>query len=154
MIRWRRPGDEASIVRLVQTQLLPISRFSGLRGRHLRRDISKRLKRGSTLVAAKSPQSEPFGFLHMEIRKPVLFIDLLAVDGAEQNRSWGTLMMGTAEIFGAGQGCTEVRLFVDDINGRGLRFYAKLGYSVVRHVPEASCYELRKPLAPHLQPAF
>lgn len=147
MIRWKRPGDEAAIVRLVQTQLVPSSRFPGIRSRHLRRDMARRLQRGVTLVSAKSARSEPFGFLHMEIRKPVLFIDLLAVDGAEQNRSWGTFMMGTAEMFGACQGCTEARLFVDDTNARGLRFYARLGYLTVRHIPGASCYELRKPLA-------
>ena len=146
MIRWKRSGDNKTIIDLVRKELVPFSRFPGIRIRHLRRDIAARLKRGHTLVAAEPGLGRPFGFLRLEIHGPVLFIDLLAVDSARQNRQWGTRLMRAAEAYGISAGCAEARLFVDDTNTRGLKFYAKLGYVIVRHVPEASCYELAKPL--------
>jgi ribosomal protein S18 acetylase RimI-like enzyme len=152
MIRWRRGSDEDAIMQLVRKELVPISRFPGIRSRHLRKDIARRLQRGHTLVAADSLRGKPFGFVHMEIHGPVLFIDLLAVDSAKQNRKWGTYLMKAAEAFGTAIGCTEARLFVDDTNVRGLRFYQKLGYSVIWHISAGSCYDMGKPLSGQFYP--
>ncbi|WP_219640440.1 N-acetyltransferase [Cohnella sp. CFH 77786] len=147
MIRLRQPGDEEAIVDLVRTELVPLSPRPGMHGSRLRKEIDARLRRGVTLVASRTPRSEPFAFLHMEIRQRTLFVDLLAVSASAQNRRWGSMLMAAAEQYGASRGCTEARLFVDDTNERGLRFYAKLGYSAVRHISGAYCYELVKPLA-------
>lgn len=143
-IRWMRPGDEDSIVQLVKTQLVPLSPRPGMRSSHLRRDIEKRLRRGATLVVSGAGQAQPIAFLHLEVRQDILFIDLLAVAPSAQNRNWGTELMRQAEVYGVRQGCTEAKVFVDDTNERGMRFYAKLGYSVVRHIRDAYCYELMK----------
>lgn len=144
VIRWRQPGDEAAIVRLVRTELVPLSTRPYMRGSKLRQEMSERLRRGETLVATRSARSDPFAFVHMEFRGTTLFIDLLAVEASEQNRRWGTVLMLEAERHGMSRGCREVRLFVDEKNTRGRRFYEKLGYSVVRHLPGAYCYELIK----------
>lgn len=146
LIRWKKPGDERAIVGLVRTQLVPISPRPGLRGSRLRRELRPRLRRGATLVASRSARGEPFAFVHVELRSTTLFIDLLAVEPAEQNRRWGSTLLAAAERYGVENGCSESRLFVDENNERGLRFYAKHGYAVVRHIPQAACYELFKPL--------
>lgn len=146
MIRLRKPGDDEAIVELVRTELVPLSTSHRLRERQLRRDMATRLQRGSTFVAARWPGGEPFGFVHVEVRNSVLFVDLLAVSASKQNRSWGTELMRCAEDYGVRNGCTEARLFVDDTNFRGLRFYGKLGYAVVGQISGLRCYELFKPL--------
>jgi len=146
LIRGMRAGDERAIVDLVRTQLVPISPRPGLRGSRLRRELAPRLRRGYTFVASRTAKSEPFAFVHVELRSATLFIDLLAVNPVEQNRRWGSALMAAAERFGAENDCSESRLFVDDINERGIRFYTRHGYTVVRHVPKAACYEMFKPL--------
>jgi ribosomal protein S18 acetylase RimI-like enzyme len=148
MIRWKTPGDDSGIVDLVRTQLVPLSPRNHPRDGRLTQDVKTRLRRGATLVASKSRRGEPFGFLHMELRDDILFIDLLAVDSTLQNRHWGTELMQKAEQYGLAKGCTQARLFVDDTNHRGMRFYHKLGYSVVQHLKQLNCYELFKPLVP------
>jgi ribosomal protein S18 acetylase RimI-like enzyme len=148
LIRWFRRGDEDAIVRLVKEELVPLTQRPGMRDGRLRREIAERLRRGTTMVASRTAGSEPFAFVHLEVRQSVLFVDLLAVDSAEQNRRWGTRLMAEAERYGLARGCREARLFVDDTNERGIRFYAKLGYAGVRHLPDARCYELVKPLVP------
>jgi len=146
LIRWKRAGDERAIVGLVRTQLVPISPRPGLHGSRLRRELLPRLRRGYTLVASRTAKSAPFAFVHAELRSATLFIDLLAVDPAEQNRRWGSALMDAAERYGMENGCSESRLFVDEQNERGMRFYARHGYTVVRHIPKAACYEIFKPL--------
>jgi GNAT superfamily N-acetyltransferase len=148
LIRWRQPGDDPGIVELVRTQLLPLSPRNTFRSGQLRQDISTRLGRGATMVVPRAGNSDPLAFLHLEVRKTTLFVDLLAVEPSAQNRHWGTELMNRAEQYGISQGCTEARLFVDDTNLRGLRFYGKLGYFAVRHIRDAGCYELFKTLAP------
>jgi ribosomal protein S18 acetylase RimI-like enzyme len=146
LIRWRQPGDDSGIVDLVRTELVPLSPRNHPRDSRLRSDVLTRLRRGATLVASRNQRSEPFGLLHMEFRDRTLFIDLLAVQSSRQNRRWGSELMSQAEKYGRDKGCTEARLFVDDTNVRGLRFYDKLGYSVVRHIQQVQCFELVKPL--------
>lgn len=117
-----------------------------MRGARLRKELAARLQRGLTLVGSRTPDSEPVAFVHMEIRHPTLFVDLLAVDAKAQHRGWGTKLMAAAEKIGREHGCYDVRLFVDDTNDSGLRFYRNLGYRVARHIPEANCREMVKPL--------
>jgi ribosomal protein S18 acetylase RimI-like enzyme len=148
LIRWKEPGDDSGIVDLVRTELVPLSPRNHPRDSRMRSDVLTRLRRGATLVASRSQRSEPFGFLHMEFRDTTLFIDLLAVDSSRQNRRWGTELMMQAEKHGRSKGCKEARLFVDDTNVRGMRFYDKLGYSVVRHIKAIHSFELVKPLVP------
>lgn len=133
-------------MRLIKRELVPLSRRPRLRGARLRKEVAARLKRGLTLVGSRTPDSEPVAFVHMEIRPPTLFVDLLAVDAKAQHRGWGTQLMAAAEKIGREQHCFDVRLFVDNTNESGFHFYRKLGYRVARHIPEAQCREMVKPL--------
>jgi len=126
---------------------VPISPWHHPRDRRLHLEIVRRLRRGATLVAARSNRSPPFAFLHLELRNGTLFIDLLAVDASQQNKHWGTELMRRAEHYGIRRGCTVSRLFVDEANDRALRFYGRLGYQVQRHIKALKAYELAKLLA-------
>src|SRR5690606_2234251 len=125
----------------------PISPRPGLVGARLRREVLPRLKRGETLVASQTPRGKPFGFIHLIFRPSVMIVDLLAVAQKQQNRRWGSALLAAAEQYGSEQGCRESRLYVDSVNERGIRFYLRNGYSSVRYLKEADCYEMVKPLA-------
>jgi GNAT superfamily N-acetyltransferase len=146
MIRWRQSADDKAIVELVRTQLVPISPWHHPRDSRLSADIDNRLRRGPTLVASRSRNSSPFAFLHMELQGATLLIDLLAVDGSYQNKHWGSELMNRAEQFGREQGCTTARVYVDESNSKGLRFYQRLGYTKVSHIKQMKVVELMKPL--------
>ncbi|KIL35923.1 hypothetical protein SD71_11135 [Cohnella kolymensis] len=146
MIRWRQSADDKAIVELVRTQLVPISPWQHPPESRLSEDIKNRLRRGPTLVASRSRDSSPFGFLHMELQGTTLFIDLLAVDGSFQNKHWGSELMNEAEQYGREQGCTIARVYVDESNSKGLRFYERLGYTKVSHIKELKVNELIKSL--------
>lgn len=146
MIRWKQSADDKAIVELVRTQLVPISPWQHPRDSRLSADINSRLRRGPTLVASRSPNSSPFAFLHMELRGSTLFIDLLAVDGSCQNKHWGSELMNRAEQYGREEGCTIARVYVDESNTRGLRFYERLGYTKVSHIKHLKVVDLMKPL--------
>jgi ribosomal protein S18 acetylase RimI-like enzyme len=134
------------IVRLVRTQLVPLSPWHRPRDRRLYGEIVRRLREGETLVASRSRSGDPFAFLHLIVRDSTLFVDLLAVDPSRQNRHWGTELMRRAEEYGLGKGCELAQLYVDEGNDKAHRFYRRLGYRTVRHVEELRCYQLEKPL--------
>lgn len=145
MIRWKHAGDLKGIVQLVRTELVPISPWHHPRGRLLYMEVARRLRNGITLVAARTYRSTPFGFLHMEFRRDVLFIDLLAVDRRHQNKHWGTILMRRAEQYGKlHKQCSLALLYVDEDNLRGLRFYERLGYQITRHINGLKVFELMK----------
>ncbi|MFC5470594.1 GNAT family N-acetyltransferase [Cohnella suwonensis] len=144
MIRWRQPRDDRGIVELVRTQLVPISPWQHPRDSRLYSDITRRIRKGATLVASESRRSTPFGFLHMEFRTDTLIIDLLAVDSSHQNRRWGSELMQHAEQYGRKRGCRISRVFVDEDNSRALRFYQRHGYGGVRWIQSLKVIELAK----------
>ncbi len=146
MIRWKRPRDTRSIVRLVRSELVPVSPWHHPRDARLYDEVSRRLRNGATLVASRSGSSEPFGFVHLVVQDQTLFIDLLAVDSAYQNRHWGRDLMRRAEEYGQAHGCRMAMLYVDEGNEKAQRFYLRLGYSPVRHLEALKCYQMEKPL--------
>jgi len=146
VIRLRHPRDDKGIVELVRTQLVPISPWRHPRDGRLHAEIVKRLRNGETLVAVPSKRSSPIGFLHLQYRVPVLFIDLLAVDSRHQNKKLGTKLMTLAEARGIRHGCSSAAIFVDEDNAKALRFYHRLGYYTTRQFPALKVIELAKPL--------
>lgn len=144
MIRWRQSRDDNGITELVRTQLVPISPWQHPKDSHLNSEISRRMRRGATLVVARTRRSPPLGFLHMEFRNHTLFIDLLAVDSKYQNRHWGTELMLRAEEYGRKKGCAMSRVFVDEDNTRALNFYHRLGYHTLRALEALRVIELVK----------
>jgi ribosomal protein S18 acetylase RimI-like enzyme len=148
LIRWKQPQDDKRIVELVRTQLVPISPWQHPRDSRLHSDITRRLRRGATLVVTGSRRSAPLAFLHMEFHNQTLLIDLLAVDSSHQNRQWGTELMNRAEHCGRKKGCMMSHLYVDEGNSRALRFYNRLGYNTLRHIKPLKVFEMAKSLIP------
>jgi ribosomal protein S18 acetylase RimI-like enzyme len=148
LIRWKQPQDDKRIVELVRTQLVPISPWQHPRDSRLHSDITRRLRRGATLVVTGSRRSAPLAFLHMEFHNQTLLIDLLAVDSSHQNRQWGTELMNRAEQYGRKKGCMMSHLYVDEGNSRALRFYHRLGYNTLRHIKPLKVFEMAKSLIP------
>jgi ribosomal protein S18 acetylase RimI-like enzyme len=149
MIRLRRPRtDDAEIIRLIKTELIPLSYTSHPRDAQTIREIPKRLRRGVTFVASRTKTSTPLGFVHLYIVGDMLLHDMLAVHPHHRGKQIGTLLLAHAEAYGRSHKCREARLFVDDNNERAHRLYARLGYETVRYYPDVRCYELVKTLAP------
>lgn len=144
VIRWLRRGDLSAIVQIVQRELIPLSPHPHPRGRKLRQEIKTRLQQGSTLVAETDGRTA--AFLHLIIQQRVLFVDLLAVDRAYQGAGLGARLMKRAERQALEQNCAAARLYVDEENEGGRRFYERLGYGIVAYHASLQCYEMAKRL--------
>jgi ribosomal protein S18 acetylase RimI-like enzyme len=148
MIRLRRPRtDDAEIIRLIKTELIPLSYTTHPRDAQIIRELPKRLRGGVTFVASRTKTSTPLGFLHFYIIGDMLLHDMLAVHPQHRGKQIGTLLMAYAEAYGRSQKCREARVFVDQGNERAHRLYARLGYETVRYYSDVRCYELVKTLA-------
>jgi len=147
MIRYRRPKqDDTFIMRLIDSQLVPISHLSPAQIETIRKDIPKRLSRGITLIACQRYEDDPLGFVHFILHGKLLYIDMLAVAPESQRKRWGNMLMVHAEKFAASRGCTRSKVMVDAGNASGLSFYRKLGYVTVRYHTHNQCHELEKTL--------
>lgn len=128
-IRSRHPAtDDAVILRLIRRRLLPLNAPS-LRRKWTDRELKHRLKQGTTKVwtPAAAPRSRPGAFITFFIRDAELFVDMLAVDAPYQRSGIGSRLLRLAEAWGVSRGCRVMRLFVNDDNRAGIRFYMKHG---------------------------
>ncbi|GIP29230.1 hypothetical protein J23TS9_43600 [Paenibacillus sp. J23TS9] len=147
MIRYRRPKqDDAFIMRLIDSQLVPLSHLNTVQLEAVRKDIPKRLGRGITLIACQNYEDNPFGFVHYILHGDLLYIDMLAVAPESQRKRWGNTLMVHAEKFAVSRGCKRSKVMVDAGNASGLSFYKKLGYVTVRYHTQNHCHELEKTL--------
>lgn len=147
MIRLRNPRtDDAELIRLIRTELLPISHTARPLDAQIVRELPKRFRSGMTYVASLSKNSAPIGFVHCEIIGEVLYVDMLATNPDHRNRRWGKRLMAQGEAYGAAHQCKAARLFVDAVNDKARHFYVKLGYTIVHYHQDLRCYELIKPL--------
>ena len=154
MIRARNPKtDDTEILRLIQTELLPLSYSVHPLDAQVIRELPKRFRWGHTYVAAAGKTSEPYGFIHFEITGNILYLDMLVIHPHHRNRNWGKRLMASCEGYGQAHQCIAARLFVDEINTKALHFYTRLGYHITRYYPDLKCYEMIKPL-PLAQPAL
>lgn len=147
MIRARKPrNDDAELVRLIRTELIPLSHTARPLDAHMIRELPNRFRTGITYVATRSKFGPPVAFVHFYVHGEQLYVDMLVTHPEHRGMQWGTTLMAYAEAYGKASHCNVVRLFVDRINTRAHRFYNRLGYQTVRFIPELQCYELLKPL--------
>ncbi|MGM1048513.1 MAG: GNAT family N-acetyltransferase [Bacillota bacterium] len=145
MIRYRKPGqDDAAILQLIESQLVPLSNLSPKELDTIRKDIPTRLRRGVTLVASPNQEGNVIAFIHFMLHGELLYIDMLAVAPAAQRKRLGISLMKHAEGFALSRGCKRAKVMVDLGNQKGLSFYQKLGYSIVRIITPSQCYEMEK----------
>ncbi|GGG04524.1 GNAT family N-acetyltransferase [Paenibacillus abyssi] len=153
VIRPYRPRtDRNEIIRLIRTELIPLSHTVKPRDAKIIREIPKRLEQGVTFVASKSKSSLPLGFVQVLKKDQALLINMLAVDRQQQGRQLGSTLMRTAEAYGLSKECRHATVFVDEGNDRAMRFYARLGYGTAGYLQQLRCYEMRKQLVDPLIP--
>jgi ribosomal protein S18 acetylase RimI-like enzyme len=146
MIRSRKPTlDDSEILRLIRQELIPLNP-PGLRPVFSNRDMTKRVNQGTTFVWVpdEALRSRVGGFITCEPRGGALFVDMLALDRSAQGRGIGSMLLIQAERFGRVHGCTHTRLYVNDTNVRGIRFYQKHGMQPVWYDAGIRSYVLEK----------
>ena len=147
MIRPRRARtDDAEIVRLIKSELIPLSYTTSPRDAQTIRELPKRLRGGMTFVVSRTKTSTPIGFVHLYTQGETLLYDMLAVHPGHRGKQVGTMLMARGEAYGRAHGCTLARLFVDYGNPRAASLYARLGYEAIRFYPEIRCIEMVKEL--------
>lgn len=140
--------DQAELVRLIRTELIPLSHTVHQHDAQTIRELPKRFRRGITYVAALSKKSPPVSFLHFEVMGEVLYLDMMVTHPDHRNRQWGRKLIAHGEAYGLTQQCKIARMFVDQVNAKAHNLYNKLGYMTINYYPELRCYELVKPLTP------
>lgn len=148
MIRARKPQDDTELVRLIRTELIPMSATARPLDARMVRELPHRFRWGVTYVATRSKQGPPVAFVHFVADGGQLLIDMLATDSAHQRLGIGSLLMAHAEAYALARDCGSARLYVDACNVKAHRFYGKLGYAWNRYIPEWHVHELTKPLNP------
>ncbi|WP_410513959.1 GNAT family N-acetyltransferase [Paenibacillus sp. BR2-3] len=145
MIRYRRPKqDDAVILGLIETQLVPLSHLPQTVLSQVKKELPQRLGHGVTLVACPDYESDPLGFVHFMLHGDLLYIDMLAIAPAARRKRWGNMLMDHAERFALSRGCKRAKVAVDAGNTAGLAFYQKLDYSIARYLAQSYCHELEK----------
>ena len=141
----RRASDDKTILRLIRDELIPLNP-PHLRPRWSEREITRRLDRGATFVWV--PDGKPYaraaGFLTAIVRGDELFVDMLALDRGFQGRGAGGALLQRAENYGVQRGCKVMRLYVNDDNERGIRFYRKHGMTAVWYEASFQSYVMEK----------
>jgi ribosomal protein S18 acetylase RimI-like enzyme len=147
MIRLYRPRtDNAEIIRLIRSELIPLSHTINQRDAVTVRELAGRLRQGTVFVAAPGRFAMPQGFINLLVLGDMLQIDMLAVHPKLRGRHLGVELMKQGEAYGLSKKCRIARLYLDEGNERAHRFYARLGYSTVNFHRSVRCFELIKPL--------
>jgi len=148
MIRARKPkADDAALLRIIREELVPLGPASQ-REAWPDAALVDRLDRGTTYVWVPDEASRPRprGFVTFRSHGRELFVDMLAIDRVYQGNGVGALLMNKAARLGRKRGCRFVRLFVNEGNGQGIRFYRKHGFYPVRYDAKNEGYVLEKRL--------
>ncbi|QJC51302.1 GNAT family N-acetyltransferase [Paenibacillus albicereus] len=148
-IRYRghRPDDLPTLVRLIRTELMPMSHTVSPDDPVVLAGLPERFDSGRTIVAAPEVGS-PIGFVHFGEIHGLLHIDMLVVDPLSRGTGIGLELMRRAEREGTLHGSLMAVLFVDDVNEKARRFYAREGYEPVRHFPDLKVTQWTKSLQP------
>ncbi|WP_068773849.1 N-acetyltransferase [Paenibacillus sp. FJAT-26967] len=146
MIRNRNSSkDDAAIVRLTQSELLPFTRLTTPEAEVKLPDLQKRFALGKTYVAESGAQAVA-GFVSVQVSGTHLFVDMLAVDSKFHGRGLGTLLMERAEKYGRSKKCRLSSLYVDRVNQKAISFYQNKGYETTRYLPKLGVQLMQKKL--------
>lgn len=149
MIRLRKKNvDDKQIRKLVDCELVPLSHMHPSLIQKARKELPQRLDQGITFVSYENDPKIVNGFIHLLLYQRTILIDMLAVASKAQGKGCGKALLSRAETLGRTKGCESARLLVDDDNIRGIHFYRKQGYSILRHDSWNRCYEMSKMLLP------
>lgn len=138
--------DDSAIMRLIDTQLVPLSHMSEKEIHKIRKEIPLRMNRGMTFVISPEPDQAAIAFIHFLMHGELLYVDMMAVSTREQRKRHGQTLLQRAESFAVSRGCKKSKVMVDEGNIKGTEFYQKNGYQVLRYIMISRCYEMEKRL--------
>lgn len=146
MIDVRNPRtDDPVIFKLIEHELLPITRKTFPHIVMDQRGIKQRLNEGTTFVI-RNRRMQTIGFVHVFTKDKSVWIDMLAIDRRYRKQGLGHLLMRRAEQYGKSRKCTKAFLYVDQINWNAQMFYQKHSYEPVRYEQKINCYIYSKPI--------
>ncbi|MGQ8871310.1 GNAT family N-acetyltransferase [Paenibacillus sp. TSA_86.1] len=147
MIRQRSSKlDDGAIMKLIDTQLVPLSHMSEKEIHKIRKEIPLRMNRGMTFVISPEPNKAAVAFIHFLMHGELLYVDMMAVSPKEQRKRYGHNLLHKAENFALSRGCRKSKVMVDEGNAKGTQFYQKNGYQILRYIMISRCYEMEKRL--------
>ncbi|KZE73271.1 MULTISPECIES: GNAT family N-acetyltransferase [Paenibacillus] len=146
MIRKRCAQDDKMIFRLIEQELVPLSHLSLQEMDQIRKELPRRLNRGITFVACRPDNAQVVGFIHVMLHGELLYIDLIAIASAHQGKRYGKKLLECAEQYGRLRRCKRAKVMVDEDNVRGIHFYLRHRYHMMRYVALSRCHELEKSL--------
>ncbi|TKH44358.1 GNAT family N-acetyltransferase [Paenibacillus sp. FSL R10-2782] len=146
MIRKRSAQDDRMILRLIEQELVPLSHLGAQEIDQIRKELPRRLNRGITFVACRPDNAQPVGFIHVMLHGELLYIDLIAISSSHQGQRYGKKLLEHAEQYGRLRRCKRAKVMVDEVNIRGIRFYLRNHYQMLRYVSLSRCHELEKTL--------
>lgn len=138
--------DDGAILRLIDTQLVPLSHMSEKEIHKIRKEIPLRMNRGMTFVISPEPNKPAVAFIHFLMHGELLYVDMMAVSPKEQRKRYGQTLLHKAESFAVSRGCRKSKVMVDEGNTNGTHFYQKNGYQMLRYIMISRCYEMEKRL--------
>lgn len=139
-------SDLPELVKLIQTELIPMSYTVSPDDASVIAGLPDRLRSGETIVAALSKRGKTLGFVHFSLMQGILHIDMLVIHPQSRKHGIGKELMRLAEQRGRIAGSVMSVLYVDDVNEKARRFYIREGYESVRHFPELKVTMWTKPL--------
>ncbi len=138
--------DDGAIMKLIDTQLVPLSHMSEKEIHKIRKEIPLRMNRGMTFVISPEPNKAAVAFIHFLMHGELLYVDMMAVSPKEQRKRYGHTLLDKAENFARSRGCRKSKVMVDEGNTKGTQFYQKNGYQMLRYIMISRCYEMEKRL--------
>ncbi|MBB6021273.1 ribosomal protein S18 acetylase RimI-like enzyme [Paenibacillus sp. JGP012] len=138
--------DDSAILKLIDTQLVPLSHMSEKEINKIRKEIPLRMNRGMTFVISPESNKAAIAFIHFLMHGELLYVDMMAVSTKEQRKRYGQTLLQKAEHFAVSRGCRRSKVMVDEGNTKGCQFYQKNGYQTLRYIGMSRCYEMEKNL--------
>lgn len=71
--------DDGAIMKLIDTQLVPLSHMSEKEIHKIRKEIPLRMNRGMTFVISPEPNKPAVAFIHFLMHGELLYVDMMAV---------------------------------------------------------------------------
>ncbi|OXM17238.1 GNAT family N-acetyltransferase [Paenibacillus herberti] len=140
------PADMQELVRLIRTELIPMSYTVSPDDATVIAGLPDRFRSGATIVASPKNGGKLLGFIHYGQLQGMLHIDMLVVNPQHRRSGIGLKLLKQAEQNGKYARNLMSVLYVDDVNEKARRFYTREGYEPVRHHPELKVTLFTKPL--------
>lgn len=83
---------------------------------------------GAAMLLAHNEAGELLGSFHAQVKGPVVYLSMLAVNPAGQTQGVGKFLLRAAEDYGRQQGCTTSKMTVISVRAELIAYYERRGY--------------------------